>query len=153
MKKYCCGFGHSDIYKINEKDLIPILEKIITEYCITVFLAGGIGRFDGLFSSSVRTLKTKYPHINLILVKPYLTKELNRDKAFYETFYDEIIIPEISANAFYKSAITIRNKWMIDKSECVISGVYKNYGGAFNAIKYAERKNKKIIYLNKKMSF
>ncbi len=46
---------------------------------------------------------------------------------------------------YYKSAIKKRNRWMIDNSDAVIIFTVLNSGGAFEAEKYAEKSNKKII--------
>lgn len=83
----------------------------------------------------------------MICVKPYLTKELNDNKEFYYKTFDNIIIPEELTGTYYKSAIKKRNRWMIDNSDAVIIFTVLNSGGAFEAEKYAEKSNKKIIKL------
>ena len=46
-----------------------------------------------------------------------------------------------------KSAITLKNRWVVDFSDLVIVYVEKSKGGAYTAMKYAEKQNKKIINL------
>ena len=147
MSRCCCGFGHREFYKDIKKELQFEIERLIVEDGITTFMTGGMGGFDSLFSSIVRSCKTHHKNIRLVLVKPYFSNELNSNKEFYECFYDDIIIPEEIAGCHYKSAITKRNRWMVDQSDVVISGVYREYGGAYDTINYAERNNKKIIVL------
>ena len=49
--------------------------------------------------------------------------------------------------AHYKAAISLRNRWMIKKSDCVVVNVQKNTGGAYAAMKYARECGKKVINL------
>ena len=147
MNKFCCGFGHSDCFKIDTQKLTTLLEELIHQHNVTNFYISDFGNFDRTFFSCTNQFRKTNNNIKLILVKPYYTNELNRNKDFYTNTYDEIIVPEISANAHFKSAITIRNRWIIENSDFVISNVYKNYGGAFVAIKYAKKISKNIIYL------
>lgn len=104
-----------------------------------------MGEFDKIFSSTVRGLKRSFPDIKLVLVKPYFLKELNTNKEYYENTYDGIYIPEESATTFHKKAITVRNRWMVDNADFIISGVYKDYGGAYDEVRYAQR-NKKMVF-------
>lgn len=147
MSGYCCGFGHREFYKDIKNELQTVIKRLIVEKSITDFLTGGMGDFDSLFSSTVRSCKALYGDIRLILVKPYFSNELNTNKVYYETFYDDVIIPEAVAGHHYKSAITKRNRWMIEQSDIVLSGVYRDFGGAYDAIKYAHKIQKEVIDL------
>ena len=42
-------------------------------------------------------------------------------------------------------AITYRNRWMVDKSDYVITCVNRNFGGAAKAKEYAEKHRKNIV--------
>ena len=81
--------------------------------------------------------------IDTHLVLPYTVFDLE----YYEKYYDNIIIPESVAGAHPKNAITLKNRWMIEQSDLVVVNVERRTGGAFAAMKYAEKKNKKIINL------
>lgn len=145
MSGYCCGFGHRNYYKDIKADLQTVIERLIIEDGVTFFLTGGMGNFDSLFSSAVRTCKIYHKNVQLVLVKPYFSNELNANKEYYEYYYDDVIIPEEIAECHYKSAITKRNRWMVDRSDIVISGVYRDYGGAYEAIRYANKLDKHVI--------
>ena len=147
MSGYCCGFGHRDLYRDIKNEIQITIEHLIIENGITVFLTGGMGDFDSLFSSAVRSCKVSNKDIQLILVKPYFSNELNTNKDYYESFYDDVIIPDEIAGCHYKSAITKRNRWMVEQSDVVLSGVYRDFGGAYDAIKYAHRIQKRVIDL------
>ena len=108
-------------------------------------MTGGMGDFDGKFASAVRTLKRKYPDIKLLLIKPYFSGELNTNKEYYKYMYDEVVIPDVVASVHPKSAITKRNRWMVEESDFIVSYVTRDFGGAYTAIKYATKLGKKTI--------
>ncbi len=144
----CCCFGHREVYKNVEGALSDIVEKLITEQNITEFWVGGLGEFDGKFASAVRAKKKQYPDVQLILIKPYFSGELNTNKEYYEYAYDDIIIPDAVAGVHYKSAITKRNRWMVDNCDVLVTFVYRDFGGAYDAKKYAVKSGKTVIELN-----
>ena len=144
--------GHREVYQANIADrLDETISKIIETDDSFRFLVGGMGDFDGMCSSAVRRAKKNHPgkQISLELVLPYFTQELNTHKMFYETSYDDVIVPMELAGVHYKSAITKRNRWMIDKSQHLIAFVYRDFGGACTTLHYAEKKGLKIINLAK----
>ena len=61
--------------------------------------------------------------------------------------YDEIEICQNSAEAHYKSAIQIRNRQMIDRSDLIVCCIEHNSGGAYQTIQYARNQKKEIINL------
>ncbi len=97
MEKVCCFAGHSNIYYTDEhyKSLSEKIENLIINENVTEFRVGNYGAFDRLCAKAVRELKKKYTYINLILVIPYLTSEINNNKEYYENNYDAILVAEI----------------------------------------------------------
>lgn len=138
-------FGHREVYEDINAQLFVTISAVIKIYNVGTFLVGGDGQFDHIAAGMVKRLKEKYPFIRLILVRPYRTKDLQINKEYYYEYYDDIIIPEELLETYYRSAIAKRNRWMVDHSECVISYQRHEYGGAYNAIKYAERCGKPVI--------
>lgn len=147
--KACC-FGHREQYMQIDNLLKNTVLKLIAEDGVDVFYTGGMGDTDKAFFATVRSSQKKYKNIKLILVKPYFSNELNSNKEYYEDYYDDIIIPDSVIGVHYKSAIQMRNQWMIDNSDFVISCVHRDFGGALKAVKYAERTGKTVISLLKK---
>ena len=146
-KKICCGFGHREIYQNITAELAQAIESAITEHGVTTFYTGGMGEFDALFSSAVRAAKARHKQIKLVLVKPYFSNELNASKEYYESFYDDVFIPTEILGTHYKSAITRRNRFMVDKADLIICFISRDYGGAYTAVQYAKKKSKPIINL------
>ena len=144
MSKKCCGFGNRTVYEKIQAEIDAAVEKAIAMGC-TEFFNGDMGDFDRMFFSAVKRAKKLHPEIRIFCEKPYLTKELQINKEFYISNFDEIIIPDASASAHYKAAITKRNQFMIDESDVVLIYTIKEYGGAYTAKKYAKMQNKEII--------
>lgn len=77
-----------------------------------------------------------------------MTKEINEYGEYLYTLYDDIIIPTELAGVHYKAVIKKRNRWLVDHCDVVIGYTIRNYGGAFDAIKYAINMKKEVICLN-----
>lgn len=142
--KACCGFGHRNVFENIGDKLDNAVEAAIQQGC-EIFYTGAMGEFDSLFSSAVRKAKKSHPHIKLTCVKPYFTNDINADRDYYDAMYDDVIIPPELIGVHYKAAIKARNRWIIDNSDIVVVYTIRNYGGAYDALRYAERKSKCII--------
>ena len=131
--------GHSQVE--NSRDvtdwLLIITQKLIEQGGKTFYL-GGYGGFDSLAASVLRQKKKLYPQIELILVLPYL----HTSKEILE--YDDTIYPPLESVP-PRYAISKRNQWMVDISDVVVAYVLHSWGGAATTMRYAKRKNKKLI--------
>lgn len=137
-------FGHRDFEDTQtvEKGIRSVLSELSrTKQFIEVYI-GRNGEFD-VFSASVIKRYQKLTDdrgLEITLVLPYTVKDVE----YYQKYYDSITIP---IKAHPKAAITLRNKWMIENSDLVLVYVINSRGGAFEAMRYAEKLNKKIINL------
>ena len=120
--------------------LYETVEGLIREGADCFYL-GGYGQFDALASSVVRELKQEYPHIRSVLVLPYLDRECDRSA------YDESIYPPLE-HVPKRYAISRRNEYMVDTADVIVAYVVYSFGGASNTLRYAERKQKRIIRFN-----
>ena len=165
----CCGFGHRVMLMDVEKPLRETLERLVEERGVSLFYTGGMGEFDELFARTVRSMKRECPSLRLVLVMPYLTRELSTGKqrygaayggqiaratydgpghGWYEALYDEILIPAELDGVHPKAAIGLRNRWMVDRSDSVIAALHRDFGGAAEAVRYAEKVGKKVVRIN-----
>ena len=148
MKIYTVSFfGHRQLYDFRRIDerLVPILKELIRTKSYVAFLIGRNGEFDEYSASVIKRIQKEIGKDNndLTLVLPYTVANIE----YYEKYYDHILLPEIIGDVHPKSAITKRNRWMVEQSDLVIVNVEHNKGGAFTAMKYAEKQNKKLINL------
>ncbi len=131
--------GHSRI--VHQEEIVKWLDVILPsliEGGADTFYLGGYGDFDRLAAAAVRRQKAVYPHIESILVLPYL----NRD--FDTSAYDSTTYPPLE-NVPPRYAIIKRNQWMVSESDVVISGVTHSWGGAAKTLDCARRK-RKIVF-------
>lgn len=142
--KVCCGFGHRNVFQNISKKLYNEIEEVIQQDC-EIFYTGAMGEFDSLFSFAVHEAKKYHPRIKLICVKPYFTNDINTNRDFYNAIYDDVIIPPEIIGVHYKSAIKAHNNWMTDNSDVVLVYTIRNYGGAYDAYRYAKKIAKEII--------
>lgn len=146
----CTFAGHREVYGRNVQSSIELaIESILKKDNSFVFYFGDMGEFDKMCSAAVRKAKRRHPEldIKLMVVLPYMMTKVNTDKDLYKNLYDDIIIPMELSDAHYKSAITKCNRWIIDRSDCLIAYVYRDFGGAYTTLKYAYRMKKEIINL------
>ena len=138
-------FGHRDLseHQRVESGLSDILTNLIrTKQYVEIYI-GRNGEFDIFAASVVKRVQKRLGGENseLVLVLPYGV----RDIEYYEKYYDSIVIPECVEGAHPKGAITKRNRWMIQECDLLVCFVERDFGGAYEALKYARSLNKRII--------
>lgn len=145
----CTFVGHTEVYAPIRDRLSHTIAESLKNIDEAIFYVGGRGEFDRMAASAVRATKRLYgdKDIRLYLVEPYMSEQLNRNKEYYEQFYDGIIIPDELIDVHPKAAITKRNRLMVDWSDLIIAYVYRNFGGAFQTLRYAQRMQKRIFNL------
>ena len=143
-------FGHRDFSdcQMIEKRLYPLLAELIqTKPFVEIYL-GRNGAFDLYTATIVKRVQKAIGNDNsdLICVLPYSQKDME----YYLGYYDHVIIPEHIEKVHPKGAITKRNRWMVEQADLLICYVEREEGGAYAALKYAEKLGKPIINLAKK---
>lgn len=159
----CCFIGHRKIeYSIElEQKLTELIENLIIEHNVVIFLFGSRSEFDKLCYKIVTKLKQKYPHIKRIYIRAEF-QYINKD---YEdgllTRYDETYFPKQIEKAGRYSYVE-RNQIMIKQSDYCIFYYDKDYippirrysrrgmpyqpsSGTNLAFDYATKQNKKVF--------
>ena len=121
MKVTFCG--HSEVSHPEKVRawLYETVEQLISQGA-DMFLLGGYGAFDRIAASVVWGLKQKYPHVQSVLVKPYLDREMD------ESQYDWTVYPALETIP-PRYAISHRNRYMVEISlshprlMCVFSSI------------------------------
>ncbi len=140
--------GHSFVFSYNEtKERVKeqILKNIV-ECEHVICYHGGHGNFDDICAIACKELKQENFKIELVYVTPYISlSEQAKIKELQALgLCDTSIYPPIE-NVPPKFAISKRNEWMMTNADLVIAYVNRNYGGAYNSLQIAKRRNKKII--------
>ena len=144
-------FGHREIknaLEVERKLEAKITELIQTKQYIE-FLVGREGEFDILAASVVKRVKKPmdYANCSLIWVLPYMKAEFRDNEKEFLEYYDDVEICERSTKAHFKSAMQIRNRAMVDRSDLVICCIQHKSGGAYKTVQYAEKQDKNIFAL------
>ena len=154
MQNTCCFLGHREINITDElkENLRVVIEHLITEESIDIFLFGSKSRFDSLCQETVTELKEKYPHIKRVYVRaeyPYISEHY---KNYLLESYEDTYYPEKILNSG-RAAYVERNYEMIDKSHyCIVyydeaNAPTTRKSGTKIALDYAIKNQKHIIIL------
>ena len=135
----CTFFGHRDCSENVKLSLYSTIENMLVSNNVHIFYVGNHGNFDRLVLSVLKELKNKYQNIEYYVVLAYLPPE-SHGLENYET-----IFPEGIENVPKRFAIDFRNRWMIKRSDYVVTCINRNFGGAAKARDFAEKQGKKIV--------
>lgn len=143
----CTFAGHRDFQDDDISPILEALEHLTAETDTLICYVGGMGEFDRLAERASLSWRRLHPEktLELYLVLPYMKKAVQDREDMAR--YDDIIIVEEAETAHYKRAITIRNRWMVDRSDAVIARIWRDFGGAYNTVAYAEKCGKNLTLI------
>ena len=132
-------FGHRDTPKETEPALRLTLIDLIENKNATLFYVGNHGNFDAMVRRQLEDLSKTYP-IKYYVVLAYMpSKNDNPD--------EHSILPEGIETVPRRFAINYRNKWMLNKSDIVVTYVTRPGGGAWEFKESAQRQRKIIVQI------
>lgn len=134
----CTFFGHGDCPPAVFQKLKSTIENLIVTNGATSFLVGNQGNFDALAQRALKELQELYPKIDYCVVLAYLKNDIAKTSNY------DTVFPEGIESVPPKFAIDFRNKWMVNKSDYVITYITRSFGGA---AKFAELARKKKKYV------
>ena len=130
-------FGHRDTPKEIESALRLTLIDLIENKNATLFYVGNHGNFDAMVRRQLEDLSRTYP-IKYYVVLAYMpSKNAEPD--------EHSILPEGIESVPRRFAINYRNKWMLNKSDIVVTYVTRNFGGAVQFMNMATISTKVVI--------
>ena len=138
----CTFFGHRDCPETIKPYLREVLVDLITNQGVDTFYVGNQGRFDVIVRSVLRELEKEYPEIRYAVVLAYLPGKKNE----YDDFSDTIL-PEGIEAVHPRYAIDWRNRWMLQRSDFVVTYITHSWGGAAKFAEKAKREGKTVINL------
>ena len=133
-------FGHRDTPKETEPALRLTLIDLIENKNATVFYVGNHGKFDVMVRRQLEDLSKIYP-IKYYIVLAYMPGKNDKPD-------EHSILPEGIETVPRRFAINYRNKWMLGKSDIVVTYVTRKFGGAWKFKQMAEKKRKTTINLS-----
>lgn len=145
-------FGHRQIddpFSV-ERVLEIMVRQLLAEKEYVEFLVGRDGEFDLLAASVIKRCRRAVGEENsaLIWMLPYPTAEYRDHEEEYLNYYDAVEVSQNAAGAHFKSAMQIRNREMVDRSDLVIFCVEHQKGGAYQSMRYAEKQGVPFINIS-----
>ena len=141
-----CGHAEYTGTEDDERKILTLLTELIGNQHAELYL-GGYGAFDEFARKCGKKYQKIRPNTKLIFITPYITLDYQKNHLDYEkSLYDEIVYPELEKVPL-KFTVSYRNRWMVEKADCVIAYVSHGWGGAYATYKHAKRKGKKIFNL------
>ncbi len=151
--KSCCFTGHRNLSSDARKQILPILtekiEQLINEG-VAVFINGGALGFDTLSALAVLSLKSKYPNIKLKIYVPHKEQSArwsDDNKRIYDYILSRADEVKIVSPFIHSECMQVRNRKMVDDSDCVVAYVKKMSGGSYYTVKYALAEDKKVYFI------
>ncbi len=152
MKTACVFTGHRQLNEdFEEKKLENAIRQFLEEG-VTCFYNGGAIGFDLLAAEKVLSFKENFPNIKLILCVPCQKQSQYfspKEKERYQnvlTQADEVIL---LSEKYYRGCMQVRDRYMVDKADCMIAYCNKEEGGTAYTVRYFQKKNpeKEILFI------
>ncbi len=142
-------FGHRDCvtYGRIESDLAEAVENLIQNEDVDEFWLGTQGAFDACTLGVLTGLKKRYRHIRLCYVEAYRIPK-SQETWYNDRFDDIIFLPELE-KCRPKALLCKRNKTMVTSCDFLICYVRRKHGGAYTAMRHAEKNKKTVLNLAK----
>ena len=138
-------FGHRDRdYSKHYDQLFEIVVDLIDNHGADKFLFGGYGQFDFFSARTVYEVKKVRPHIKMTKVLAYYP--VKAENFYLWKGYDDSVYPPIGEGT-PRFAIVRRNRWIVENSDFIISGIKRECGGAYTAVRYAKKLKKPVLNL------
>ena len=144
MGNACTFFGHHDCPSTIKPKLRDVLIDLIENQSVNMFYVGNQGHFDSMVRAILRELQTAYPQIGYAVVLAYLPEK--QIEGYIEDYADSML-PEGIERVPRRFAIVWRNKWMLRRSDYVVTYITHSWGGAAQFAAMAERQKKTVINL------
>lgn len=133
------GHRHGNYYEYSDK-ISGIIEDLIVNHDVTTFYNGARGDFDNTCAGILHNLKEKYPNVvQLMALSYYPNSDFYLPPSYDESVY---LLEEPCPKKF---AITYTNREIVKRCDYIISGVRRDFGGAWETCEYARRRHKCII--------
>lgn len=139
----------------------PIMTRVRNELFLTIndlikegvdtFISGGALGVDQLVCEIILSLKKNNNNIKLIIARPFPSQSkvwsFDQKKIFEKYLKSADKVVDVSSDPYSPYKMQIRNEWMIKNSDILVAVWDGSPSGTKNAIDFAVKQGKKIIYL------
>ena len=142
----CTFIGNHDCPASVMRSLPDTLTSLISRGMVDLFYVGNHGQFDLAAARALGLAKKRYPQIKVFCVPAFLPKK--KELLAYSDC-DGVILPDFITRVSPILAIPSRNRWMIDRSACVVTYIMRPEGNALQYALEARAKGKAILDLGR----
>lgn len=150
--KICAFTGHRELG--DDFEISALEREIKNAYNLgaRVFLSGMALGFDLISARCVLVLKETYPEIKLISCIPFYNQEKSfsdADKKVYAEILQKTDEQILLSEKYYRGCLHVRNKYMADRADMLITYCKKDTGGTAWTVKYFQKKYplSKVVFL------
>ena len=144
----CVFTGHRELYDdFSYEKLLEIIEELCKQG-VKTFYNGMAKGFDLVSAKIVLVLKEKYD-IKLVACVPYLNQEKYFSEQEKQTYYEILNQADekvLITKKYYKGCLLERNRYMVDRADCMVAYLKKDEGGTAYTVNYFKRKRGGKIY-------
>ena len=137
----CTFFGHRDCPEFIYPQLVYFIRELVLKNNVRHFYVGTQGNFDNLACRALKELQDTFQEVIVFRVLAYKPRGNS---------IPDSMLPEGIEAIPPKYAIPWRNRWMISRSDYVITYVTRDYGGAATFEKEAVLQGRNVIRLGQK---
>ena len=137
----CTFFGHRDCPEFIYPQLVYFIRELVLKNNVRHFYVGTQGNFDNLAYRALKELQDTFQEVIVFRVLAYKPRGNS---------IPDSMLPEGIGAIPPKYAISWRNRWMISRSDYVITYVTRDYGGAATFEKEAVLQGRNVIRLGQK---
>lgn len=124
----------------------------LAEEGITVYYSGMARGFDIVAAEAVIDIKRLRSDLGVSLVAcvPYIEQASAFPpdwKARYDAVLEECDRVVLLSDRYYRGCYQVRNKYMVDNTDCVLTYFDGSAGGTKNTVDYAKKKGRAIVNL------
>lgn len=140
----CTFFGHRIVHGEIEPLLRETLMELIRSHNVSRFFVGNQGGFDMMVIRLLDELSAYYP-IEFRIVLAYMPKPSD---SFASAYSGKTVLPEGIESVPRRFAVDRRNRWMIERSDFVVTHVVNSIAsGASKYMAIAKKRGKTVINL------
>lgn len=137
----CTFFGHRDCPEFIYPQLVYFIRELVLNNNVRHFYVGTQGNFDNLAYRALKELQDTFQEVIVFRVLAYKPRGNS---------IPDSMLPEGIEAIPPKYAIPWRNRWMISRSDYVITYVTRDYGGAAKFEKEAVLQGRNVIRIGQK---
>lgn len=146
-----CFTGHRQLDENELPALVLRLDRVLEKLYqqgYRRFLCGGAMGFDMLAAERVIAMKQQHDDVSLIMALPCATQS-NAWPVEIGQRYERILYAadetHVLSPAYYKGCMMVRNRFMVDRSACVICYLTNIKGGTASTVAYASKQERTLL--------